>query len=1045
MSLAAINKVRSLKRERKRRKNTKKNRISKAKKLAYYDDKPIEFLQEKLGIELLTEEQQEICISIRDNLTTNVQAAHGVGKCLAQNEPVLLANGLEVKASELIGLDFNLLTLDNGNIRVVKAKAGWNQVEEVYEVTTETGRKIIRNAKHPLWAGIKWSRDRAHPIIDVREWTAIDQINSWIDSPPEDISSKFSQKNWNIKNDRKHSVVCAVPEEIPVFGDKSLPEHEIKIMAYLIGDGGLTTTTPVFTQQDNKQLAEFKQCVETMGCVLSRRSDISYAVINPIENRYFPKQKPISRALHELKDFSCDRHISTKKAIEIFEEKYQGTVTEQVNIQLLKKQKNSAIRIVEARQGVEPGKCRDFITRHKVKKLLKDHNLLEKGSANKIIPDAIFQLPKKQLAIFLSRLFSTDGWACVSNPYKNRKNGKAEIGFCSISRQLIEQIQRLLLRFGIVANINQKPKVNAWVLSIHKAEMILKFADKIGIFGKEEAIRKVIETAKIANSANQKQSWRNKDAPNGTIWEKIVSIKKLDKPEPTVAIEVPGYHHFLTNFWEHNSFLMAGVILWWIFAVGGVAFSTAPTYDQVNDILWKEVRLLYDRNKKNLGGRRTELTVKTVTKEGKQVGAKGFSTRNYDSNAFQGKHDDKLLLLQDEADGITTTIDEAFDSCLSGSNNRGVRVGNPLTPGSAFEKNCQSGSIKISVWNHPNVEWAYEEVETEDGTVVHRLKSEVAEQVLKPGWEREKDPVKPQSEWSLDLPRDIIPGAVSVAWIEKTRNKYGEKSPYWASRVEANFPGDSIEGIIPLSWLKEARARYDENPDRWDKIAKLDKWRIGVDVSDGGDRHAIALWRGRVLYSVRYIQPKNDRQDTTRLANDYVIPLIKSLGGMYQVAIDNTGVGAGTLSTVRDKGYFAIGCKFGENANKKEDYVNRKIELFWNLREGLKNGTLAIAPLGKDEDEVFEELAASRYNTDTEEKLRCEPKKETVKRIKRSPDGADAVITAGEIPIAFIQTESKPTPAKDAIDKEKLDIEKLLESARNWREDISIQEANQFL
>ncbi len=71
---------------------------------------------------------------------------------------------------------------------------------------------------------------------------------------------------------------------------------------------------------------------------------------------------------------------------------------------------------------------------------------------------------------------------------------------------------------------------------------------------------------------------------------------------------------------------------------------------------------------------------------------------------------------------------------------------------------------------------------------------------------------------------------------------------------------------------------------------------------------------------------------------------------MYGCAIDNIG------------GYFAIGCKFGGEAKDKTRYFNRKIELFWNLQEGLKDGDIAIATLGDAEAEVFEEIAAVRYN-----------------------------------------------------------------------------------
>ena len=482
---------------------------------------------------------------------------------------------------------------------------------------------------------------------------------------------------------------------------------------------------------------------------------------------------------------------------------------------------------------------------------------------------------------------------------------------------------------------------------------------------------------------------------------------------------------------------MSLVVLWYVFAVEGQVFTTAPSLQQVKDILWKEVRQLYDRYKTCLGGSRGELFVK----KDESAKAVGYTAKHTDSNAFQGRHADNLLLIQDEADGISNTIDEAFESCLTGSKNRGIRIGNPLTSGSAFFKACQLDKIKITVWNHPNVAWAYSPAIAENGKTIHRLKPEIADRILKSKHLGKDDPVKPQDEWDEDLPRDVIPGAVSIAWIEKVRVKYDEFSSYWMSRVEAEFPGDDVEGIIPLSWLHEARDRYDRDPEYWDNLAFQDRWRLGVDVSDGGDRHAIALWRGKVLYSVKYINPKNDRQDTVSLAKEEVEPLIDSLGGMYGCAVDNTGVGAGTLGTLRRDGYYAIGCKFGSAAKDKLQYSDRKTELYWKLRDWLRSGEAAIAPLGDAQDEVFEEIAAVRYNSDTENKTKCESKSETKKRIKRSPDGGDAVIISGEIEAMNILPTKNIKPITDNEDHR---IARLMEKAQNWHDEVSQNDLDKF-
>src|SRR5690606_35059310 len=59
------------------------------------------------------------------------------------------------------------------------------------------------------------------------------------------------------------------------------------------------------------------------------------------------------------------------------------------------------------------------------------------NSHRKFIPEAVFQLPRPQLALFLNRLFATDGWASAARP---------EVGYASVSERMLRQVQHLLLR-----------------------------------------------------------------------------------------------------------------------------------------------------------------------------------------------------------------------------------------------------------------------------------------------------------------------------------------------------------------------------------------------------------------------------------------------------------------------------------------------------------------------------------------------------------------------------------------------------------------------
>jgi hypothetical protein len=208
---------------------------------------------------------------------------------------------------------------------------------------------------------------------------------------------------------------------------------------------------------------------------------------------------------------------------------------------------------------------------------------------------------------------------------------------------------------------------------------------------------------------------------------------------------------------------------------------------------------------------------------------------------------------------------------------------------------------------------------------------------------------------------DRIPGAVSVTWIADVRIKKGENSPFWLSPVEAQFPTDDTDGIIPKSCLLQARDGT-KCPPR--AIAMMLTRNIGMIwrrvISGGwvwmlGMDKIITLWRFGVdlcFMMYRYIRrwaiahsavPECDRMDTVRAA-EIAQAVIRRLGGDYRIAVDNTGVGAGTLASLLASVMMnASGCRFGDGADDRSLFFNRKSQLYWEFREGLRTGKVAIA------------------------------------------------------------------------------------------------------
>lgn len=429
------------------------------------------------------------------------------------------------------------------------------------------------------------------------------------------------------------------------------------------------------------------------------------------------------------------------------------------------------------------------------------------------------------------------------------------------------------------------------------------------------------------------------------------------------------------------------LVLWWVFAVKGLCITTAPTERQVKQILWSETRKSYNLNRQKLGGKIGELFLKAD----ENARAFGFTARSNNANGFQGVHADYLLLIEDEACGISAEIDEGAESCIVGSNNRLLRIGNPLADGTPFANSCKRSHIKIPAWSHSNVAWAYQQ--KSDG--IHRIKPELRSHLFD-----EFGKVLDRNRWGKNAIAAMesylkannaieIKGAISVEWIERAREKYGENSAFWESRIEARFPLDAGQSIVPRRYFLMARNKFD-NEKNWEIKLRGFSPRYGLDVGDGGDPHAIAIWKGSVLQYIRSQPTIGDELDTGRAAGMVAGEITRYGNGA--IAVDNIGVGAGSLAMIKNQGLLARGIFWGASASDSQRFVNLKAEQFWQLREAMEKGEVAIAPLGDFEDELMEDLANIYYEETPTGKIKIEDKAKTRQRLGRSPNCGDAAV-----------------------------------------------------
>ncbi|HSK71781.1 MAG TPA: replicative DNA helicase [Pyrinomonadaceae bacterium] len=144
------------------------------------------------------------------------------------------------------------------------------------------------------------------------------------------------------------------------------------------------------------------------------------------------------------------------------------------------------------------------------------------NSHQKFIPEEVFTLKKEHIALFLNRLFATDGWAAILT------SGQVQLGYASVSEKMIRQIQHLLLRFGVIAKLKKRQvkykdaRNTAWQLDITDAQSIKTFISEIGIYGKEEVLSEII---RILENRNYQT---NIDLIPMEVWENLSTAKGVE-------------------------------------------------------------------------------------------------------------------------------------------------------------------------------------------------------------------------------------------------------------------------------------------------------------------------------------------------------------------------------------------------------------------------------------------------------------------------------------------------------------------------------------
>lgn len=418
--------------------------------------------------------------------------------------------------------------------------------------------------------------------------------------------------------------------------------------------------------------------------------------------------------------------------------------------------------------------------------------------------------------------------------------------------------------------------------------------------------------------------------------------------------------------------LVSSVLSCWWVAVhppgSAIVISTAPTYRQVNAILWEEMRK-HHRTAEALGlPLPGSITGSDVWKlpNGQMVGM-GRKPKDGDSHAFQGIHRRYVLVIIDEAAGVPEELWTGVEAITTTANSRILAIGNP------------------------------DDRETTFGDVYEEERYDAL-------WHRIRIPADTTPNFTGEYVPSPLPDVLlQRSWVEDRRAAWGEDDARFKSKVLAQFPDNSEFGLFGAPLL--ARAFVDADED----VRGEGTLTLGVDVARyGEDKSVVAARRGRLCW----IEDDWRGMDTVYTA-EQVVRIAERLAHKdangrvaetIEIRVDGIGVGAGVVDTLK-----AAAIKYERKHRKPCWYTVREMNgsarppkelggsqagygnarAYWHdqLKHQMRSGRVRL----ESHEQLADELRACRFRYSSG-KMYIESKEEIRSRGGKSPDFSDAIV-----------------------------------------------------
>jgi hypothetical protein len=441
---------------------------------------------------------------------------------------------------------------------------------------------------------------------------------------------------------------------------------------------------------------------------------------------------------------------------------------------------------------------------------------------------------------------------------------------------------------------------------------------------------------------------------------------------------------------------------------GSLVVTTAPTWRQVKDVLWREFAIAHTKARFPLGGKLSQ----TGFEYDKDWFAVGLSTK-YPENFF-GYHADYILVIVDEAGGIEEEIFRGVKAITPNVNARVLYIGNPTNPGGTFQQSHEDPTFRryqISAFDTPN--FKHVGINTLDD-LLERMKPPEGVDALDH---------KPFEGVQWPYPTLISPEVVYDRYHE-----WGTDSAAWQSLVMGQFPSQAEQSLFPADLVNMAMGMSEVDEDTGKTYAELSGWKIpdgpmtyGQDMARYGLDKCVCFPRRGGWVEKPIVWGKIDlMQSAYRILN-----IIDPLDDSVEVNIDDTGNGGGTTDKLREVAReehtsgrpshryrlnaYNMSGKDMMTEKEKAKFHDVTSMMYWNLRTELLNKRISLP----QDEELKTQLIGRRWRiNEASGKIQVESKDDYRDRTGgKSPDKSDALALAfarKKPSNAFVTTPKSP-------------------------------------